>query len=106
MVTEKRSWLEHFQVDPEKGNGRADMSYTLKVQNEIVIALRAILSGDHGSADEGDEGDVEQQGGPMEVVKAMRVVKSAADGELKAMRTMFARRPKVYHLSSDSDDWG
>ena len=39
----------------------------------------------------------------MEVVKAMRVVKSAADGELKAMRTMLVRRPRVYHPSSDSD---
>ena len=40
------------------------------------------------------------------MVRAMKVVRSAAYGELKAMKTILARRPKVYHLSSDSDDWG
>ena len=40
-----------------------------------------------------------------EAMKAMKVVKSAADGELKAMKAILDRRPKV-DLSSDSDDWG
>ena len=46
VVTQRRSWLEHFQIDAEKGTGRTDMEYTLRIEEAPSTALRNWLEGD------------------------------------------------------------
>ena len=46
VLTEKRSWIEHFQVDTEKGTGKADMAYTLRIDEPPTTELRDWLDDD------------------------------------------------------------
>lgn len=46
IVSEKKSWLEHFQIDSEKGSGRCDFDYTLKIEEVPSVELRDWLAND------------------------------------------------------------
>ena len=46
VVTNKRCWIEHFQVDAEKGIGKANMDYTLRIDEPPSEALRDWLDAD------------------------------------------------------------
>lgn len=47
IVTEKKSWLESFQItDPEKGIGRCDLDYSLKIAEPDSVELRDWLESD------------------------------------------------------------
>ena len=47
IVSEKKNWLEHFQItDSEKGIGRCDLDYTLKIFEPPSVELRDWLEGD------------------------------------------------------------
>ena len=46
VQTEKRSWIEHFQVDSEKGIGKADLNYTLRIDEPPSTLLRDWLDSD------------------------------------------------------------
>lgn len=44
--TEKRCWIEHFQVDADKGTGKANMNYTLRIDEPPSELLRDWLDND------------------------------------------------------------
>ena len=46
VQTEKRSWIEHFQVDAEKGTGKSDVNYTLRIDEAPSTLLRDWLDSD------------------------------------------------------------
>ena len=46
VSTEKRSWIEHFQVDAEKGTGKSDVNYTLRIDEPPSTQLRDWLDSD------------------------------------------------------------
>lgn len=46
VVSEKKSWLEHFQVDLEKGTGRCDLEHSLKLSEPPSVELRDWLLND------------------------------------------------------------
>ena len=46
MLTEKKSWIEHFQIDAEKGTGRTDVNYMLRIEEPASTALRNWLESD------------------------------------------------------------
>ena len=46
VVSEKKSWVEHFMVDAEKGTGKTDLSFTLRIEEAPSTALRNWLESD------------------------------------------------------------
>lgn len=46
VVTEKRSWIEHFMIDNEKNTGKTDFNYTLRIDEAPTTELRDWLESD------------------------------------------------------------
>ena len=46
VLSDKKSWLEHFQVDAEKGTGRCDLEHSLKLSEPPSVELRDWLLND------------------------------------------------------------
>jgi len=38
--TEKKAWIEHFLVDTEKGTGKTDLKYTVRIEEKPTCKLR------------------------------------------------------------------
>lgn len=46
VVSEKKSWIEHFMVDAEKGTGKTDLNFKLRIEEAPSTALRNWLEND------------------------------------------------------------
>ena len=46
IVSEKRYWIENFMIDAEKGTGRTDLNYTVRVEEAPSTMLRDWLESD------------------------------------------------------------
>ena len=44
--TQKKAWIENFLVDTEKGTGKTDMKYTVKIDEKPTCQLRDWLESD------------------------------------------------------------
>ena len=44
--TEKRAWIDHFQLDAEKGTGKCDFNHQIKIEEAPTNELRDWLQGD------------------------------------------------------------
>ena len=46
VTTEKKAWIENFQVDAEKGSGKCDLNHVIKIEEPPSIELRNWLQSD------------------------------------------------------------
>lgn len=46
ISSEKKAWIDHFQVDPESGKGKCDLDFKMHVNEQISVELRDWLFSD------------------------------------------------------------